>query len=81
MVYGSFDFPQSGTGQERPDFDQFNATELYCPQCKRSVPVRAHLLLILPGGDKYEYRCQLCGSRVGGKTDHSGQFYSVLHGR
>ena len=67
---------QSGTTTE--SFDQLEATELYCPKCGRAVPVRKFLLLILPDGDKYEYRCQFCGTKVGDKTDRSGQFYGVL---
>ncbi len=48
-------------------FREFDATELYCPQCKRPVPVRKRLLLVLPEGDKYEYLCALCSSSVGSK--------------
>jgi len=68
--------PSQADGQA--DFDQFEATELYCPNCRRAVPVRKFLLLILPDGDKYEYRCQFCGTRVGDKMDKSGQYYGVL---
>jgi DNA-directed RNA polymerase subunit RPC12/RpoP len=60
------------------DFDEFEATELYCPKCGQAVPVRKSLLLILPEGDKYEYRCQNCGTPVGDKLDKSGQFYGLL---
>ena len=76
-----FDFirtRQGGTSGPRPDFDQLEATELYCPECGRAVPVRKFLLLILPDGDRYEYRCQFCGTKVGDKIDRSGQFYGVL---
>lgn len=64
--------------QQQEDFRDLEATELYCPKCQRAVPVRRFLLLILPDGDKYEYRCQFCGSRVGSKMDRSGQFYGIL---
>lgn len=60
------------------DFDQFEATELYCPECGRSVQVRKSLLLVLPDGDKYEYRCQYCGTTVGNKIDRAGQFSGIL---
>jgi len=50
-------------------FKEFEATELYCPRCQRAVPVRKHLLLVLPEGDKYEYRCALCAESVGYKID------------
>ena len=48
-------------------YDDFEATELYCPRCKRAVPVRKRLLLILPEGDKYDYCCPYCGTSVGEK--------------
>ena len=65
-------------GDPRADFEGFEATELYCPRCGQAVPVRKFLLLILPDGDRYEYRCQYCGTKVGDKVDRSGQFYGVL---
>jgi hypothetical protein len=52
-----------GTNQRQ--FDKFQATELYCPKCRRSMPVRERLLLVLPDGDKYEYLCAYCGTSVG----------------
>ena len=48
-------------------YKDFDATELFCPQCKRSVPVRKRLLLILPEGEKYDYSCVYCGSSIGDK--------------
>lgn len=62
------------------NFQDLEALELYCPQCGRAVPVRRFLLLVLPEGDKYEYRCQYCGTKVGDKTSRSGQFYGILRG-
>jgi len=52
-------------GSKQKQFDQFQATELYCPRCGRSMPVRERLLLILPEGEKYEYLCAYCGTSVG----------------
>lgn len=83
MKRGPFDFV-APTGhptkapQQEADFDQFEATELYCPDCGRAVPVRKSLLLVLPSGDKYEYNCQYCGCKVGDKIDHPGQFTGIL---
>ena len=55
---------------DRPDvYKEFDATELYCSQCKQSVPVRKRLLLVLPEGDKYEYLCAYCSETVGTKID------------
>ena len=51
---------------------------MYCPKCGQAVAVRKSLLLILPEGDKYEYRCQNCGTPVGDKLDKSGQFYTLI---
>ena len=82
MKRDPFDFVVPGQtenqGNQQADFDQFEATELYCNKCGRAVPVRKSLLLILPDGDKYEYRCQFCGNTVGDKIDRSGQFYGLL---
>jgi hypothetical protein len=64
--------------ERKPDYDQLEATELYCSECCQAVPVRKSLLLILPEGDKYEYCCQYCGATVGDKLDHSGHFHGSL---
>lgn len=49
-------------------FRDFTASELYCPKCGRSQPVREHLLLVLPTGELYEYRCRRCGTSLGKRT-------------
>lgn len=51
-------------GEQYRDFD---ATELFCPKCRRAVPVRKRLLLVLANGDKYDYFCTFCGTSVGDK--------------
>ena len=48
-------------------YRDFDATELFCPQCRRAVPVRKRLLLVLAAGDKYDYTCVYCGTSVGDK--------------
>lgn len=52
-------------------FDQLNATLLYCNQCRRAMPVRQRLLLVLPDGELFDYLCQGCGSSVGSKTERA----------
>jgi hypothetical protein len=52
-------------------FDQLQASHLYCDKCRRSMPVRQRLLLILPDGALYDYLCQDCGNSVGSKTDRT----------
>ena len=49
-------------------FEELEASSLFCPKCKTAVPVRKKLLLILPEGEKFEYLCTQCGSSVGSKT-------------
>ena len=49
-------------------FGDFTASELYCPRCKVSQPVRERLLLILPDGELHEYLCTRCGSSLGQRT-------------
>ncbi|MBI4632476.1 MAG: cytoplasmic protein [Deltaproteobacteria bacterium] len=51
----------------RGHYRDFDATELFCPRCKKAVPVRKKLLLILSNGEKYDYRCVFCGTSVGDK--------------
>ena len=49
----------------RETYKDFDATELLCPNCKKAVPVRKRLLLILSEGEKYDYTCVYCGTSVG----------------
>ena len=51
----------------REQYRDFDATELFCPRCRRAVPVRKRLLLVLAEGDKYDYTCIYCGMSVGDK--------------
>ncbi len=63
---------------EKPSFEQFEATSLYCPRCKAAVPVRRRLLLVLPEGEEYEYLCVHCSTSVGTKIDKSAPQIDVL---
>ena len=49
-------------------FGSLTATELYCPKCRRSQPVREKLLLILPHGELHEYVCAACATSLGKRT-------------
>jgi hypothetical protein len=49
-------------------FGNFIASELYCPKCKRSQPVREKLLLVLPTGELHEYLCTECATSLGERT-------------
>jgi hypothetical protein len=46
-------------------FGDFVASELYCPKCKSSQPVREKLLLVLPSGELHEYLCANCATSLG----------------
>ena len=59
-------------------YKDFDAIELYCTKCKRPVPVRKRLLLVLPEGDKYEYLCAFCSETVGTKIDRHVKPVSVI---
>ena len=62
--------PEQGGGAAQPQFDQLRATHLFCPTCRRSMPTRERLLLMLPSGNMYGYSCAQCGTDVGTKTDN-----------
>lgn len=62
----------------RSNFEEFEATSLYCPKCKTAVPVRKKLLLVLPEGDEYEYLCAYCSSSVGMKIDKNASQIELI---
>jgi hypothetical protein len=49
-------------------FGAFTASELYCPKCGRSQPVRERLLLVLPSGELHEFLCSQCATSLGKRT-------------
>jgi len=71
----------AGAGKPRSAgamYRDFDASQLYCPRCRRAVPVRKRLLLVLPEGDKYEYLCAFCSESVGTKIDRQQQPLSLI---
>ncbi|MCM8787563.1 MAG: cytoplasmic protein [Candidatus Omnitrophica bacterium] len=50
-------------------FEKFTATHLYCDNCGRSMPVQEVLLLVLPDGELYDYRCLGCHQSVGTRKE------------
>jgi hypothetical protein len=71
---------QRPSSEQQDSFEEFEATELYCPDCKRAVPVRRRLLLVLPEGDKYEYLCAFCLTSVGTKIARATKPFQVIVG-
>lgn len=49
-------------------FEEFTASELFCPKCQRAQPVRERLLLVLPAGELHEYVCARCATSLGKRT-------------
>lgn len=49
-------------------FGAFTASEIYCPKCQRSQPVRERLLLVLLNGELHEFLCARCGTSLGKRT-------------
>jgi len=49
-------------------FGSFTASELYCPKCRRSQPVRERLLLVLPMGELHDLVCSRCATSLGKRT-------------
>ena len=69
----SYNYPM-----QKPSFEQFEATSLYCSKCKAAVPVRKRLLLVLPEGEEYEYLCAYCSSSVGTKIDKNASQIEMI---
>lgn len=63
---------------KRDSYQEFEAYSLYCPKCKRAMPVRKRLLLVLPDGNKYEYLCSACATSLGMKKDDNAADFRLL---
>ena len=61
-------------------YKDFKATSLFCPRCKQAMPVREHLFIILPDGDKFEYRCARCATSLGFRmVPRTAGFNDLIH--
>lgn len=47
------------------EFQELQASVLFCSRCSAPRPVRERLLLVLPDGELREYLCGACGASVG----------------
>jgi len=72
-------FAPWSNGENASAYKEFDATELYCPRCRRASPVRKRLLLVLPDGDHYEYLCAFCGTSVGSKIDRASEKIRLIY--
>jgi DNA-directed RNA polymerase subunit RPC12/RpoP len=59
-------------------YDDFEASQLFCPKCRQAVPVSKRLLLVLPQGEKYDYICSHCSTPVGEKLDTNTQDTQII---
>jgi len=59
-------------------YEQFEASALFCSRCRKAVPVRKRLLLVLPDGDKYEYLCAYCSNSLGTKMEFETRDIKLL---
>jgi hypothetical protein len=50
-------------------FQQLEASAIYCPRCRQAMPVRKRLLLVLLDREMYEYLCTGCGTSVAKKNE------------
>jgi hypothetical protein len=46
-------------------FESLRASSLYCNKCRKAMPVRERLLLVLPDKELFDYLCTGCASSVG----------------
>ena len=56
---------------QQKDFEDLEASQLFCPTCRRAMPVRKRLLLVLLDKEIHSYICTGCGSVVGKKEQPS----------
>jgi len=54
-----------GARPRTQQFEELQASVLFCARCRAPQPVRERLLLVLPDGELYEYLCSSCGDSVG----------------
>ncbi|HET6369997.1 MAG TPA: hypothetical protein VFG95_02300 [Nitrospiria bacterium] len=68
------------SSQSRGQFEKLQASLLYCPKCRQATPTREILLLILPEGELYDYRCAHCGTSTGSRTDKKSSDIRIYRG-
>ena len=61
-------------------YDDLQATQVYCPTCRAAMPVRERLLLALPTGDLYLITCARCGAELAKQTRKTGPDGIVVPG-
>ncbi len=52
-------------------FEQMEASRLFCPRCQVATEVRKRLLLVLSEGEKFDYVCARCDTVCGDKIERA----------
>ena len=55
---------RSRPGAPPAQFEELQASVLFCGRCQQPRPVRERLLLVLVDGELHEYLCSVCGASV-----------------
>ena len=55
--------------RRRRDFEDLEASQLFRPTCRRAMPVRKRLLLVLLDRETFDYVCAGCGTPLGKKEE------------
>ena len=58
---------RSRPGEPPAQFEELQASVLFCGRCQEPRPVRERLLLVLVDGELHEYLCSACGASVGSR--------------
>ena len=58
---------RSRPGAPPAQFEELQASVLFCARCQQPHPVRERLLLVLVDGELHEYLCSVCGASVGSR--------------
>jgi len=78
MMNGPWDRTGRSVKKNKDQFKEFEATELYCAKCRRAVPVRKRLLLVLPEGTSTSTGALFAAVRWGTSWTKTGQYFGVL---
>ena len=58
---------RSRPGAPPAQFQELQASVLFCGRCQQPRPVRERLLLVLVDGELHEYLCSACCASVGSR--------------
>lgn len=62
-------------------FESFRASSLYCNKCRKAMPVREKLLLVLPDKEIFDYLCTGCAASLGQREVTAGERVARMSAR